>query len=96
MFILCILHCFQSKGLIIFIIKNRLTVCPPPRILEMTSQGPLFSFNYSPTYKNCNCATISISQNGSDVQEAPNMLIQAKLCHFEQIEKLAPWYILIK
>ena len=32
---------------------------------------------------------ISISQNGSDVQEARNLPNQAKVCHCEPIEKLA-------
>ena len=32
---------------------------------------------------------ISVPQNGSVAQEAPNLLNQAKVCHLEPIEKFA-------
>ena len=40
-------------------------------------------------YENGDCPAISVSQNGSVAQEAPNLLNQAKVCHFPPIEKLA-------
>ena len=40
-------------------------------------------------YKNGNCPAISVPQNGSGAQEAPNLLNQAKVVHFQPIEKLA-------
>ena len=36
--------------------------------------------------KNGDCPAISVPQNGSDAQEAPNLLNQAKVCHFQPIE----------
>ena len=40
-------------------------------------------------YENRDCPAISVPQNGSVAQEAPNLLSQAKVCHLEPIEKLA-------
>ena len=40
-------------------------------------------------YKNGDCPAISVPQNESDAQEAPNFLYQVKVCHFQPIEKLA-------
>ena len=40
-------------------------------------------------YENGDCPAISVPQNGSVAQEAPNLLNQAKVCHLEPIEKLA-------
>ena len=40
-------------------------------------------------YENGDCPAISVPQNGSVAQEAPNLLNQAKVCHFPPIEKLA-------
>ena len=40
------------------------------------------------TYKNSDHLAISTSQNGSDGQEATNLLNQAKVCHSELIEKV--------
>ena len=49
-----------------------------------------------PAYENGACSTSSISKNGSDVQEAPNLLHQTKVCHFEPIGKISLWYVPIK
>ena len=40
-------------------------------------------------YENGDCYAISVPQNGSVAQEAPNLLNQGKVCHFQPIEKLA-------
>ena len=40
-------------------------------------------------YENGDCPAISVPQNGSVAQEAPNLLNQAKVCHFPPIKKLA-------
>ena len=56
----------------------------------MTIQGPVFIFSLILlAYENDDCPAISIPQNGSVAQEAPNLLNQAKVCHFPPIEKLA-------
>ena len=40
-------------------------------------------------YENGDCPAISVPQNGSYAQKAPNLLNQVKVCHFQPIEKLA-------
>ena len=40
-------------------------------------------------YENGDFPAISVPQNGSVAQEAPNLHNQAKVCHFQPIEKLA-------
>ena len=39
--------------------------------------------------ENGDCPAISVPQNGSVSQEAPNLLNQAEVCHFQPTEKLA-------
>ena len=55
---------------------------------KMAIQRSVLSLKCSPNIRNDNCPALSISQNGSDVQEAPHLLNQEKVCHFEPIEKL--------
>ena len=40
-------------------------------------------------YENGDCPAVSVPQNGSVAQEALNLHNQAKVCHFQPIEKLA-------
>ena len=60
-----------------------------PVISKMAIQQPVLTLHILLTYENGNCPALGISQNmqnGSDVQEAPNLLNQVKVCFFETME----------
>ena len=62
-----------------------------PLITEMTIQRPVFNFHLLIllAYENGDCPAVSVPQNGSYAQKAPNLLNQMKVCPFQPIEKLA-------
>ena len=57
-----------------------------PVISKMAIQRPVLTLHILLTYQNGNCPALGISQNGSDVQEAPNLFNQVKVWFFETME----------